>query len=352
MKLPTYKYFNLSLLSLLLTCSNLFSQSVATDPVGYVTWTINPGSGSARAFTSLSLPLYQHSQSINGIARGVLDSVTSDTITVLNAGWSPSQLSNAATPYCFRITSGSAEGRTLLISTSTSNTDDTITIDLIASNIADLTALNIASNDTFEIIECDTLDSLFGNPSESGIIGAETFSDADNIYLLSNGSWSRFYYNNNLGRWTKLTLGSPDATNQPILPDDGILYSRLAPTSTELILTGTVPNTPRQLTVNQSGVTVVGSTWPVDIELSNSGISQISEWKSSESPSTADRVYILVSGSWQRFYHDGLNWRKITLGNPIADNQTIGSGSAIVLQKFSSSSSLEGVLFQDVPYSL
>ena len=351
MKLSIYKQFKLLSCSFLFTCSSLFSESVSTDPVGYVTWTINPGSGTSRAFTSLALPLYQPSQSVDGVASGVINSVTSNAITVLNAGWSPSQFSNSSSPFCLRITSGSAEGRTLLISTSTDNTDDTVTIDLVASNITDLINLNIVANDKFEIIECDTLGSLFGNPSENGIIGAESFSEADNMYLSSNGSWSRFYYNNSLGRWTKLTLGSPDATNQPVLPDDGILYSRLAPISTDLVLSGTVPDTPRQLTINQSGVTVIGSAWPVDIELSNSGISQISEWKSSASPSTADRVYILVSGSWQRFYYDGLNWRKITLGNPTADNQTISSGSAVVLQKFSPSS-LDGVLFQDVPYSL
>ena len=354
MKFPKYKYLSSLLSSFLLLSSNLVSQSisVSTLPVGYVTWTINPGSGSSRAFTTLSLPLYQPSQSINGISSGVISSVSPDEITVSNAGWSPSQLSNAATPYCLKITSGSAEGRTLLISTSASNTTDTVVIDLIASNIGDLTTLDIElGQDTFDIIECDTLGSLFGSPSESDIIGAEDFSSADNIYLLTNGSWAKFYYNTNLNRWTKLTLGSPDATDQPILPDGGILYSRLASTPMELIISGTVPNTPRQLTINRSGVTFIGSTWPVGLELTNSGISQISGWQSSVNSSDADKVYMLISGSWQKFYHDGTDWRRITLGNPIANNQSISSGSAIMLQK-NSALPFNSILVQDIPYSL
>ena len=101
-----------------------------------------------------------------------------------------------------------AEGRVLLISSSTNNTTDTLTIDLPYSEINDLTVIGISPNsDTYDIIECDTLATLFGDPSP-GIIGANSFNDADQIWLFTNRSWKKFFYSIELGRWTEAQWGN------------------------------------------------------------------------------------------------------------------------------------------------
>lgn len=336
----------------LFVSSHLAAESVSTNPVGYSTWTINAGTGTARTFTTLALPLYQPTSSIDGVTAGVIASVGSNSFTVSNAGWTAGGLSTAAAPFCLRITSGAAEGRNLLISASVVNSTDTLNVDLFQSGVVDLTTIGVVAGvDTFELIECDTLSSLFGAPVEGGIIGGVDFASSDNIYLFVNGAWSKFYYDTGLLRWTKFSRGSPDASNQVVLPDAGVLFSRIEDQTSSLVITGTVPSTARLLTVNQAGLTVVGSSWPIDITLAEAKFDEISEWQSSTDASLADLVFILSDGAWQRYYHDGVNWLKKSRGTPLSNDVVIGSGSAVLLLKADSASSSAN-LAQPLPYVL
>lgn len=320
---------------------------VSTAPVGYTTWTINAGTGTDRALTTLGIPLYQPASTIDGAASGVITAATSNTLTVSGAGWTADQLADAASPYVVRITSGSAEGRNLLVS---ANTEDTLTIDLFSSGVTDVSALGIVtSTDTFELVECDTLLSLFGEPSAEGIDGGADASDADTLFIFVNGAWARFYFDTDTSRWSKVTFGFPDASNQVLMPDTAILFSRLADYSSEFVLTGTVPTTSRKVTINASGATPIGSALPTDISLANSGISGIPGWVFSSDTLVADIVFIF-DGSWSRYYHDGSNWRKITFGTPISDDLMIASGSAVLISK--SSAGTVSTLTQTLPYSL
>jgi hypothetical protein len=354
MKTPT-KFIALLSGAALLASSSFAADSVATTPVGYSTWEIPAGDGAGgRAFTTLALPLYSPTSSIDGSAAGVITGVTSSTITVSGAGWTDGDLSLAATPFCLRITKegSSAEGRSLLIS---GNTADTLTIDLAASGVSDLTSLGIvADTDTFELIECDTLASLFGAPVVDGLVGGADKTLADNVWLIRNDAWFQFYYNTTEGHWTEVTFGTPDRSNQVILPDAGLLYSREANSTSSLVVTGTVPNVAREVTVKKSGVTVIGSAWPVDIELGDSGIEDIMEWQSSDAAATADIIYIMSDlGSWEQYFHDDVAgyWKKVTFGNPDSSTTLIRSGSAIILSKRAPATQ-DYEFTQALPYSL
>jgi len=322
--------------------------AVETQPVGYTTLNIAAGTGAARTVTVLGLPLYAPANNIDGSSVGVITSVTSNTISVSGAGWTDGQLSVAATPYIVRITSGNAEGRNLLIS---ANTIDTLTINTTASNVSDLTTLGItASTDKYELVECDTLSSLFGEPVEGGIVGGADSTTADVIFMFVGGSWSRVYYDTDVSYWTKVTFGSPNFSNQVIMPDAGLLYSRLSNTSSDFVITGTVPNTARSLTINKSGVTPVANAWPTNITLLESEIQNAPNWVASSDSSVADKVFVF-DGSWSRYYHDGTNWRKITFGTPISDSTVISSGSAVLISKTSADLN-DSTLTQSVPYTL
>jgi hypothetical protein len=77
--------------------------TATTDPVGFVTVGITPGTGTAKKTTLFSIPL-QESETITGQVAGAITGVTSNTLVNTNAGWSPGALSAPATPYVIEIT--------------------------------------------------------------------------------------------------------------------------------------------------------------------------------------------------------------------------------------------------------
>lgn len=145
--------------------------TATTDPVGFVTVGITAGTGSAKRNTLFSVPLLE-TESIQGQIAGTITGVTASTISNSNAGWAAGALSQPATPYLIQITSGAAEGRLFLISSSTNtggavagtaNTATTVTVSSVDSTQVDLSSLGIvAGTDTYKIYACDTLSSFFG----------------------------------------------------------------------------------------------------------------------------------------------------------------------------------------------
>lgn len=156
---------------------------------------------------------------------------------------------------------------------------------------------------------------------------------ADNVLLFVSGSWSTYYYHQSNNRWTRRTLGSPDSTNQPIKPESGLMFNRIGVAALALNVTGSVPMTKRADNVKSSGVSFLGTHWPVDITLYNSGIQNIPGWVASSNVNSADQLQLLVNGSWSVYWFDGTNWKRRTLGSPISDNQIIAAGSAFLINK-------------------
>lgn len=318
-----------------------------TDPVGFMEVTIAPGNGTTRALTILSFPLV-NTTSVTGAKSGQIASVTSNTITDTAAGWAAGELSIAATPKIIRFTSGIAAGRTFLVSTATPNTSTVLTLD--NSETADLTTLGIVSGDTYKIFDCQTLYSLFGTPATFAFLANVSADSSDNVLLPINGAWNTFYYSTTSNRWTKDTLGSPDATNQAVKPESAVLFNRLGGSNAlSLIATGTVPTTRRSDTVRASGLTGLSNSWPTDITLLNSGIQSIPNWQANSNVNSADQVLLLVNGTWSTFWWTGTNWKKRTLGSPISDSQLIVAGTGIVLTK-TTASSTDSQLTQNPPY--
>jgi len=328
---------------------------VTTNPVGYMTWKIQPGTGSGHIITPLAIPLYVEASSVTGAVTGAISSVSEVAVTVGSAGWSPSELSVASAPYAIRLTSGAAEGRNLLIS---ANTDTTATINLAASGVSGgLVDLGVVAGDTYQLIECDTLGSVFGVPSAGGIVGGATLGDGDNILLVVDGILTRCYYDTDLNYWTKSVLrgNGPDLSNSVIMPDSGMLFFRKDASASSFILTGRVPSTKRDITINGTGVTLYASAWPVDTTLAATGISNAAGWRSSDSTNVLGQGDTLklfgAGGVVSTYYHDGSNWRKLALrGSTLADDEVIPAGSAVLISKKVSTS--DAYLSQAIPYTL
>lgn len=350
MTTPTRKNFLLCLALVGLGAVSASAQS-NTIPAGYFTVNIAAGLGTSGVLSVVSFPL-QGTATNAGQMVGQITGVTSNTISNSNAGWTAGQLSVAATPCLLQITSGTAAGRTFLISTATANTSTGVTIDPTdLPNNLDLTTLGIVvGTDTYQIIPADTISSIFGTPATTGVQGGATSTGADQVQLLpvSGGAWASYYYNTTSSQW--LRVGPPIPSNNVVIrPDTGVYYVRYATTPLTLMLLGQAPAVGRQAVVSNTGITVLSTNFPTDTTLGASNIQNTPGWVSAATSATADTVQIF-NGTWLSYYNNGTNW--IRVGPPIVSNSVaIPAGSAVVLVKRGSTAG-QNILTQALPYSL
>jgi len=344
-----------------LTVPAIHAQTTATtDPVGFVTVGIAAGTGSAKKNTLFSVPLLE-TEAISGQVAGTITGVTANTISNSGAGWTAGALSAPATPYLIQITSGAAEGRMFLIASSantggavsgTANTATTVTVSSLDASQVDLTSLGIVTGtDTYKIYACDTLSSFFGTPATSGVLGGTGSSNADTIVVVSNGSSATYFYSTSSNRWSRVGLGSPDASNVPLLPYYGIQYCRLGNTALSFVVTGGVPTVDRQVAIKRSGPTLLAQYWPADSTLGSLGLQNLVGWQSGSSASTADTVVLTSAGAASTYFYNGTNWKRVALGSPNADTTPIPVGTTISISKKGSAAGFS-TLTQQAPYNL
>ena len=335
-------------------------ETATTEPVGFVTVGITAGSGSTKKNTLFSLPLLE-TETITGQVAGTITGLTANTISNANAGWGLGELSSPATPYLIQITKGAAEGRMFLISSSAStggaiagaaNTASQVTVSSLDSTQVDLTTLGIAvGEDTYKIFACDTLSSFFGTPATTGVQGGASTANADTIIAVVNGSSATYFYSTTNNRWSRVALGSPDASNVPLLPYYGIQYARLANAPLSFVVTGAVPTIGRQVAIKNSGPTLLAQYWPADSTLGSLGLQSLAGWQTGVSPSAADTVVLTSAGSANTYFYNGTNWKRVALGSPNADDTAIPPGATISIIKKGTAAGFS-TLTQTTPYIL
>jgi hypothetical protein len=344
-----------------IVCTSVQAQETATtDPVGFVTVGITAGTGAAKKNTLFSLPLLE-TESIDGQVAGTITEVTANTISNSSANWTAGALSNPATPYLIQITSGAAEGRMFLISSSSSaggaiggtpNTPTTVAVSSVDATQVDLTTLGIVEGiDTYKIYACDTLSSFFGTPATTNVQGGTSAANSDTIIIISNGSAKTYFYSTSSSRWTQVTLGSPDASNVPLIPYYGIQYARLPATPLTFTVTGIVPTEGRKVSIKNSGPTLLSQYWPVESTLADLGLQGLPGWLSGASASVSDTVLLISGGSASTFWFNGTNWKKVTLGSPISDLTPVPIGSSVLINRKGTAAGYTP-LAQIVPYNL
>lgn len=298
--------------------------SVATDPVGFMTYTMaGAQDASTPTTTALCVPL-QDPQTGTGAITGTITSVASDTISNSGASWTPGAFAVTGSPCFVRIKSGAAKGRTLLI---TGNTATDLTVN---NQGIDLSIAGIAVNtDTYQIIAGDTLFSLFGSSTLPGTSDAT----ADNVLYYNGSSWQTFYYNSTNNRWQQKGV-SLNANNFVLRPDSGLLFLRRDTTSLTFSITGTVPTTDLGYVVNNVGSTFLANGFPSDTKLSVVGFNSLPNWAGSTDGSSADLVMFWNGSSWQRFYYNTINnrWQQVGLSLS-ANNFAIPAGKPVMISR-------------------
>lgn len=320
---------------------------VATLPSGYLNLTVAAGSGSGATPSVLAFPL-QGIATAAGQMTGAITGFTSSTLTNAQAGWTPSQLSQASAPSLVRLISGAACGRTFLISTSSPNDSSTLTLDPADALGTDLTTLGIVAGDRYEILPADTLLELLGTPATTGVLGsAGVPSASDQALLLLPGGWTPFYYDTSAQHWLLSSALRTVSDNFVIRPDTGVIYNRYAASPLTLTLIGRVPAVTRQAAVLNSGPTALSTGWPTDLTLGSSSLQTLPGWTTG-----VDTVQVFNSATgWRQYLYDGTHWRLTAPPHAIGDSVVLSAGSLVIVNKAGAVAG-QSVLTQAVPYPL
>jgi len=332
--------------------------SEKTPAVGAVNITIKQG------MNVVSFPLYLAPAGI-GATAGKITAFTASTITDPTADWSDFLDANDLyvtsdghkVPLYLRFVSGLAAGRTLRI---LDNTDTEITIetdDKVSTTAISLVTLKVAAGDRYEIIRGDTIHSLFGDGTATGVddgistpkSGNEETGDIVRLYNNSTGARKTFYFNPGVGAtgaWVNADAPSVNANDTVICPDTAIIYDRRAATDFRLAVAGTVPAVQRKAVVRNKAYTYLSSFWPKDVALKDSNLHTV--------VLTGDVLSIFKNGTnapWDGYRYDTANGWRNTFTNRPAGDVIIPAGTGYIIQRASSKTDTAGTeLTQPLPY--
>jgi hypothetical protein len=323
--------------------------SLATEPPirtkikGAMAISITPSSGTSQKTTLISAPLLNVDPDIPSTGR--ISRILSPTAVEIlhlapeSVALPPDgYLARRTHPFALLMTSGKSTGSMYLVTENKLLTGQFTLLNLKDPNNPnmDLGVEGVDEGDNCQLVVVDTISSLLGTPSSTGVLGGNNPREADNLVIVANGSASTHYYSKQRGEWVRVGLGSPSSGHTPILPYYGVQYMRRSSDPLKIQVYGEIPYVARKMKVKPSGITLVASYWPKPISLRSAGFHQIEGWRSSTSP-TADRVMIVTAGQASTYTHDGSAWRKIGIGQPLGDDTSIPAGSAVMLSRFSSS---------------
>ena len=212
-----------------LTTANSSGAPTASVPVGCMTYPLTSG-----ATISFGVPLI-HLPALTGI----VSTITSNSIGVTGANWTPNQFASSGVVYFVAIRTGPQAGRSLLV---LSNTSNSLTLDVEDTPLDGAGFAVTAGADTFELLQGDTLGSLFGTAADgsgflaSGLKGGTSTQNADRIQLLEGTPFNSYIFNTTVGTWVMVNGGSTSHNGLILYPDDGMLLTRRGPNGNLTIL--------------------------------------------------------------------------------------------------------------------
>ena len=287
------------------------SQTTATtEPVGFVTTTIKASTQAGVPATTPISPALLVLSGVTGSTIGQLSSVSASDVTVSTAGWTVSELANNYAYVLFK--SGSLSGLILRV---TANTATAATLDTLGGN---LVTLGAAAGDSFQLVQGDTLLSMFGTTTDGVVGGTQTQYNAGQTDKVTTrdatGTTRTYYYNTDFNQWRRVGSSSNQGA-VPISPLSGVFYSRIGNTAINQVSTGNVPVAAVKFLVPTTGNTYFARYFPSDGTINSFGFQSLPGWKGTNTPgvtiSTADKVVTTDStGTVRQYYWTGTQWRR------------------------------------------
>jgi uncharacterized protein (TIGR02597 family) len=199
--------------------------------------------------------------------RGVVGTVSGQQVPV-NSTLTPGQYNATSEGAQFYIEDVNTNGATAGFS------DDIVSNDAANVYTANGDAAFLATGDTFKIYPHNTLNTVFGPQDQAGLVGSNTQTLADNIFIWNPVSQSSAIY------WYKTTSATPgwrgpaglltDAGNTPLYIDQDIeVQSKYAKTTNSVILVGAVKLGPTITVVPSAGLAFVGDMYASSLTFSN-----------------------------------------------------------------------------------
>lgn len=348
-----YSIFALLLIAIVVSGSAK-SDPIATIPKGVLRVTIPAGNAASPNQASFSIPLRtQVPNNFAGHAGGVITAVSSNTISDSAAGWGVGTLSQASAPYFFSITTGAARGRNFQISTSVANTQTSVTLLNLGTNLA---TLGILPGDQYAIYPGSTLLSFFGAGTADGIntVLGGTPSSADVIRIHDGATWNEYHYNLATAQWRKGSV-PVNMNNISIRPDAGIIYMRRGTTNLTYLLFGTTPWTEQRLVYNSLGGTFLSLGFPTDTVLGDIAANEMPGWvvkTAANAISNADKIQVFDGVAWNAYHYDSTisQWRTGSLPANM-NSVALPAGRPVMVEKVSGVPGF-AVWVRKMPYNL
>ncbi len=303
------------------------SSSVATNPVGFISITVAPGSQSSPVLTMVSPTL------TNPIAfQSTVASVSGTTITITGASFTADQFDGANGSFYVEDLASSQAGSGVLADITATGSNSVTT----SQNISAL----ITAGDTIIIRQHITLNQFLGATNTYGLLGSTVPNSADQVIVYDGATHvSYFYYNGTQGPngWYDTSFNPAGAVT--IAPFQGVVIQRRGTTPLTIVSTGTV-KTNNTLFPVSAGVNVLGTVSAQGLTLATSGLytGTSSGVTGSTVPNSADHVSIYTSTTSSTshtdyFYYNGnqgpVGWYDTSF-NP-AGSVSIPPGSSFVV---------------------
>lgn len=313
-------------------------------PVGCMTYPLTSG-----ATTSFGVPLL-HLPAHTGIA----STVTSNALSVSDAGWTPNQFASGGVVYFAAIKTGLQAGRTLLV---LGNTSNSLTLDVEDTPLDAAGFAVTPGADTFELFEGDSLGTLFGNSADangflpSGLKGGTSRRNADNVQLFEGTVAATYFFNTSVGTWVMVNGGTISRNGLILYPDDGLLLTRRGPTGSLTIL-GRPPTTRLLTKVPGGTVAVMALRFPVNTTLGGLNFGEPGTWLAGSSSTVADTVSLWTGSRWDAYFKNLSNqWLRSGGGGTDQSAILIPAGTSIRISRKGSATGPAAHLGQALPYT-
>lgn len=312
--------------------------SAATVPVGFITYNLVSGQT-----ISMGVPLAD-----TETYTGPSSAVTSTTLSASGVTWTAGAFATASAPYFVNILSGSQAGRTLKI---TANTSSSVTLEVGDTNL-DASGFAVAAGDRFEIVQGDTLATLFGTGANVVLQGDTSIINADTVSIWNDVKWQAYFYRSDLGYWVKAGGGTTNQNDTVLYPDKGLLINRKG-ADKSFVLMGRVPSTQQQTKLPGALTSAAAVRFPTDTTLGGLNFTGPGTWIADDLSINADTVSLWNGVKWVPYWKDSIGrWRKAGGGTTDFATTTIPAGTALLINKKGSGSGSGSFFTQALPYSL